>query len=208
MKRFTFLAALSVLAISVGCQQYPAPPSARETRSVARQQAQYSKGQPVPAFNWSLERDLLIKLYGIRNQKVSTHSVWRSDYGTIEGDCPSFGYGMPYDVSLTNPLQATDIDNQGHEHQHHGFDRGGIGGALVAIGQAEPNGIFSSQNTAATWVFCVGDAGSLEPVYVESKVTVYPGDVVVDYDTNRVTRTGKANVTVARPGGDGPPAKQ
>ena len=183
-------AILAILAI-VGCEPRKTPPSAKETLRVARQQSQYSKGQPIPAFNWSLERDLIIKLYHVRNQKVTTHSVWRSDYGQIEGDCASLGYGIPYDTSLTNPLQATDVDNQGQEHNFQG-------GSMVAIEQAEPNGIFASKNTAATWVLCLGEAGTVEPVYVETKVTVYPGAVKVDYEKNMVVRYGKATVTLEK----------
>ena len=150
-------------------------------KAVAKQQSQYNIAQPVPAYDYSLERDLLIQLYNVRNNKVSTHSVWRSNYGNIEGDCSSMGCGLPYDTSLTNPLQAH------FSHQ-----------SATTIGQAEPNGVYASTNTSATWVFCIGSAGILEPVYVESKVTVYPGPVVVDYTTNRVTRQGKATVTLKR----------
>jgi hypothetical protein len=168
---------------------------AKQTQEVQRQQSQYAKGQPVPAFDWSLERHLLIELYRVRNAKVATHSVWRADYGMIEGDCPSYGYGMPYDSSLTNPLMATDEDPEGYDHQ-----------SLVAIEQAEPNGIFASKNTAATWVMCLGQAGNLEPIYVETKVTVYPGPVKVDYDKNRVTRSGAATVLIPKGSGSDAPA--
>ena len=161
----------------------------RDSLRVAQQQAQYEKGQPIPAFDWSLERHLVVQLYQVRNQKAVTHSVWRSDMGTIEGDCPSYGYGIPYDTSLTNPLVATDIDNQGEEQG---------GGALTSIEQPEPNGVFASKNTAATWVMCLGASGQLEPVYVETKVTVYPGPVQVDYDRNRVVRSGASNVLIPK----------
>lgn len=154
----------------------------KEAESVNRQQGQYAKGQPVPAFDWSFERHLMIQLYGLRNKKVATHAVWRSDYGLVEGDCPSMGYGLPYDVSLTNPLVAT----------------GSTRYALTSIEQPEPNGIFASKNTSATWVMCVGTSGSIEPVYVESKVTIYPSSVTVNYKTNRVVRTGKATVTISK----------
>lgn len=151
---------------------------------VDRQQAQYAKSQPIPTFDWSLERYLVIQLYRIRNKRVATHSVWRSNYGMIEGDCPSMGYGIPYDTSLTNPWRATYVYNHG----------------AVAIGQAEPNGIFASTNTSATWVMCVGSGGLVEPHYVESKVTVYPGPVKVDYTLNRVVRVGDATVTIQKSG--------
>ena len=150
-----------------------------------------STTEPIPTYDWSLERHLVIQLYNVRNQKSATHSVWRSDRGWVEGDCPSYGYGIPYDTSLTNPLVATDIDNQGEEHSYQG-------GALASIEQAEPNGIFASKNTAATWVMCLGESGSIEPVYVETKVTVYPGPVKVDYDKNRVTRSGAATILISK----------
>jgi len=155
------------------------------TQQVLEQQSQYAKAQPIPAFNWSLERDLVIQLYGIRNQRVATHSVWRSDRGLIEGDCPSIGYGIPYDTSLTNPWMATDTDQGGFRNN-----------ALTSIGQAEPNGVFASTATAATWVMCAGTGGTIEPHYIETKVTVYPYPVSVDYASNRVTRAGDATVTL------------
>ncbi len=155
---------------------------AKDRQTVDRQQAQYAKAQPVPAFDWSLERDLLIKLYRIRNQRVATHSVWRSDYGMVEGDCPSMGYGLPYDTSLTNPLTVA----------------GWVSSSVTSIGQAEPNGIFASTNTSSTWVMCVGKTGDIEPHYVESKVTVYPYSVQVDYDHNRVKQSGQATVKIGK----------
>ena len=182
-KIITFIAAIMVaiplMGAKGGCSGTP-DQEALDRKAVERQQEQYSARQPVPAYDWSLERELVRKLYDIRNARVSTHSVWRSDYGTIEGDCPSMGYGLPYDTSLTNPLQPEYTINHG----------------AVAIGQAEPNGVFASTNTSATWVICVGDSGQLEPVYVESKVTVYPGVVNVDYGSNRVTPGGGKRVTI------------
>lgn len=156
-------------------------------KQVDRQNAQYSIGQPIPAFDWSLERHLIIELYKIRNQKVATHAVWRSDYGLIEGDCPCMGYGIPYDTSLTNPLRATDEDQEGYDKA-----------SLTTIEQAEPNGIFASKNTSATWVMCMGKGGQIEPVYVEAKVTIFPGPVKVDYDKNRVVRSGAATVIIPK----------
>jgi len=168
------------LMIFTGCQ-----PTASQERAdkaaVQRQQSQYAKAQPLPTYDWSLERDLVIKLYNLRNQKVSTHSVWRSDYGMVEGDCTSMGYGIPYDTSLTNPLQ------------HYSGSTTGEGSA---IGQAEPNGVFASTNTSATWVMCLDETGSILPHYIESKVTVYPYEVSVDYSTNRVQRVGKKATTL------------
>jgi hypothetical protein len=189
MKRLILLLLVSVFMAS-GCEMPMDSTSVQDTKRVEQQQSQYSKGQPIPAFDWSLERHLVIELYKVRNQKAATHSVWRSDYGQIEGDCPSYGYGIPYDTSLTNPLTATDENQRGWEK----------GGALATVEQAEPNGIYASKNTAATWVMCLGPAGNIEPVYVETKVTVYPGPVEIDYETGQVSRVGRAAVSI-NPGG-------
>ena len=176
MRKYLVLIVLvAVIYVVVACKSS----TASEQKTVNRQQDQYLIGQPIPQMDWSLERQLVIELYLIRNRQVATHAVWRSDYGIVEGDCPSIGYGMPYDTSLTNPLK-----------------RVGFSQSSVAIEQPEPNGIFASKNTSATWVMCVGDGGSIEPVYVESKVTVFPGPVVVDYATNRVVRSGAATVRI------------
>lgn len=179
---FSVITIVFGIALLSGCNEM----GSVETQAVAEQQAQYVTSQPVPNFNHSLERELLIELYHTRNQRVSTHSVWRSNYGTIEGDCTSNGYGIPYDTSITNPVKATSS----------AFDRRFRSDSLTTIEQPEPNGVYTSKNTSATWVFCVGNGGSLNPVYVEAKVTAYPYPVEVNYETGRVRRAGESSVNI------------
>jgi len=178
-KVLSILILVAMTMFLIGCGK--ASQEKKDQQAAQSQQSQYAKAQPVPTYDWSLERDLLIKLYDLRNDKVSTHSVWRSDYGMIEGDCTSIGYGLPYDTSLTNPLQGMYVSTSG---------------GAVAVGQAEPNGVFASTNTAATWVMCLGTSGNIEPHYVESKVTVYPYPVKVNYDLNRVKKSGPATAVI------------
>ena len=184
MKRFHLSVVLAIVftIFVAGCDlASSSSQEAKDSRTVEMQQKQYAASQPVPVFNWSLERDLVIQLYQMRNAKVATHSVWRSEYGMVEGDCPSIGFGIPYDTSLTNPLQTVEGHGQGE---------------FVAVEQPEPNGLFSSKNTSATWVMCAGEGGVIEPVYVEDKVTVYPFPVSVDYTTNRVRKAGASSVSL------------
>ena len=187
MRLFTITLSVAAILFLSGCERMNDSAAAKQAQEVNSQQEQYAIAQPVPKYDYSIERDMLIQLYNIRNLRVVTHSVWRSDLGTIEGDCPSIGFGIPYDTSLTNPLAATHEDSKGY---------GGGAGALTTIEQPEPNGIYASKNTAATWVLCAGDNGEIEPIYIETKVTAYPYPVKVDYDTNRVTKAGKATVTI------------
>lgn len=174
---FKIISLLAMVFTISACDIKPSQ-TKKTAAAVERQQSQYSAAQPIPMFDWSLERDLVIQLYNTRNLKALTHSVWRSDRGMVEGDCSSIGFGIPYDTSLTNPLKGTYHAN----------------GGTTVVEQPEPNGIFASKNTSATWVLCAGSTGTIEPLYVETKVTVYPYPVSVDYATNRVKKAGKSTV--------------
>lgn len=163
----------------------PSQPSQRQQEKavVDRQQQAYLLAQPVPTFDYSLERDRITQLYQARMGAVQTWSVWRSQTGMVEGDCASSGYPLPYGVQLTAPevMSGTNC-NCGYE----------------VVPQAEPNGLFTNGITSnGTWVFCVLD-GSVAPVYVEDFVTVYPYPVEVDYEANRVVRVGAATVTLEK----------
>jgi len=148
---------------------------------VNSQQEQYAKVHPIPWFDDSRERSVYTQIYQARNKTVATHTIWRSNTGMIEGDCPSIGFPIPYDVQLTNPLKRL------------------YNGSSAIIEQAEPNGMFSSKTTAATWVMCaVKDQGVMKmaPVYVESKVTTYPFPKIIDYKNNTARQAEGAKSTV------------
>lgn len=149
-----------------------------EKATVDHQQSVYLTAQPVPTYDFSLERARIIELYNARMHAAQTWSVWRSMTGMIEGDCPSSGYPLPYGVQLTAPEVY--------------LTQGATGP------QAEPNGLFTNGITSeATWVPCLVD-GQIAPMYVETKVTAYPYPVKVDYATGRVTRDGAVSVTLSK----------
>lgn len=175
-KTILVLGALLALFLLPSCG--PSSADRQDRATVEHQQEVYHAAQPVPAFDYSMERAVVIELYQARNSRVATHTVWRSDTGVVEGDCPSIAYPIPYDTSMTNPLVPA-------WHQSGG----------TAVEQAEPNGLFASHNSIATWVRCIVD-GEEVPVYIESKVTAYPYPVEVDYVTNRVTPVSGSAPTV------------
>jgi hypothetical protein len=151
-----------------------------DAQKVNNQQEHFRKIYPLRHYDYSRELDIYQQIYDVRTLvSVTTHSVWRGNTSVIEGDCVSIGYSIPYDVQLTNPLKA--MSNS------HGW---GI------IEQSEPNGLWSSKTTQATWVPCANEDGTLSPIYVESKVTTYPYLVDIDYETNRVTKQKDAEITV------------
>lgn len=155
------LLALLITALLAGC--YASDSDDQEQAAVENQQAVYTRNQPPPVFDWSLERDIAIQLYEARNEARLTYSVVVSQgTGAVLWMCPSIGYPIPYDVQLTNPVKP-DIAY----------------GEAVVLEQSEPNGLYSSKNTDATWVICVDDTGNWTPVYVEQKVITFPFPVVI-----------------------------
>lgn len=170
------LAVLAVSIFSSGCSS-----ESKDNTIVEKQQEIYAAAQPVPVFQSSLERDTVIQIYKARNTQVATHAVEYSDYGTILDDFPSIGFPIPGDVQLTNPLQTAYSSS----------------GAVIE--QAEPNGLYSSKTTCATWVREVVEIDGVAkqvPVYIENKVVCYPYPIEVNYTTNRVTRLKDQKPTV------------
>jgi hypothetical protein len=158
----------------------------QDSQRVQSQQQIYQSVQPVPVFDYSQDRDVLIQIYRAKNETVITHTIVTA-YGTggLIFQCPSIGYAIPADTSLTNPVQ---MQTQ---------TRRGDGIAAVTIEQAEPNGLFSSDNTDGTYILCVMDNGAISPVYTEMKVTTFPFPVSVD--SNGVISpltTGSPSITV------------
>lgn len=96
----------------------------QEKDVVDRQQATYLTAQPIPTFDYSLERARITQLYEARMNAAQTWSVWRSQTGVVEGDCPSSGYPLPYGVQLTSPEVAgyhfeRDVGVLCHGRGHH-----------------------------------------------------------------------------------------
>lgn len=91
---------------------------------------QFTRNQPVPTFEWSLERHMLIQLYSARQRATNTFSYVQSDYtGKVLWSCPSMGFPLPYATQLTNPMQVL-------------RNRDFTGGAAGVVSQQEPNGLF------------------------------------------------------------------
>ena len=74
-----------------------------------------------------------------------------------QGKC--IGYGIPYTTSMTASESLQRIDTTaGHQWE------------IVPL--AEPNGLYASPSTSATWILSVNEDGDITPIYVESEITV------------------------------------
>jgi hypothetical protein len=166
-----------------GCNEGKGSAESNDSDVVNKQQLHYAKVHPVPFFEYSYPRFLLIEIYkNIVNGNVMTYSVIESQTGVTKFRCPSKGYPIPVDTQLTNGLQAVFKYRQ---------DVSG-----VTIEQAEPNGLFTSKNTDSTWVPCVDDDGAVTPVYTEHKVTAFPFPVIKDVNGEFVRQDSKSSMSI------------
>lgn len=85
-----------------------------------------------------------------------------------QGTC--IGYGIPYTTQFTQPdtmqraaLPVLDIN---------GNDKGRNEYYTEVLPQADPNGLYSSASTSATWILTTDKDGNITPTYVESEITV------------------------------------
>lgn len=171
MKRVHLVFVIVLLALALtGC----GGADAAERQTVEQQQKQYVTSQPVPQFDWSLERHVMVELYKARNNAVSTYSITYSDYrGVITWACASIGYPIPGGTQLTNPEKLA------YESS-----------SSATLPQAEPNGLFSPGTSAGTYVMCVNSDGTISPVYIEDYVRTYSYPVTTDENGKIVPAEG------------------
>jgi len=95
----------------------------------------------------------------VTSEARNTYTIIESITGETKYHGASIGYGIPADVSLTNPLKL--------------YKSGGLV-YDITVEQPEPNGLFSSKNTDGTWVLFLDKHGDVVPIYTEHKVTTFP----------------------------------
>lgn len=163
----------------------------KDSAIVQNQQSHYAKAQPLPMYDYSLPRDVVIQIYNVVTQEArSTYTVVMTMTGVVTYHGPSLGYGIPADVSLTNPLQMVTT----------GYGEGRVS---ASIEQPEPSGLFSSKNTDGTWVLFVDDNGDIAPIYTENKVTTFPFMVEQRQDGSWARVGTKQASMVVKVGGQG-----
>jgi hypothetical protein len=175
--RFPTLITAALASMCIGAKGCDADSAEHDT--VDAQQSLYVRNQPIPTFQWSLERHLLVQLYQARNQSVTTYSYVVNQFnGSIMWSCTSLGFPIPATTQLTNPMRYV---YQG-----------------ATIPQAEPNGVFAPPSTAGTWVLCAGDDGNLEPVYIEEHVRTFTRPME-EHDGRLVPVAGQRSTVTINP---------
>lgn len=102
--------------------------------------------------NWT-EKKLLKDIIELRDKADLTTYVYTQDMtGKMVYMGQGIGFGIPYSTEYTNPQKR---------------DNG------VVLPQNDPNGLFSSQNTAATWIQYIDwQTGNKEIMYTEPSIIV------------------------------------
>lgn len=178
------LIALALFGLAVAaCNSGSA--NSNESQIVNKQQQIYANVQPVPLFDFSEQRNTLIQIYDAKNQARQTWAVIQSITGQFVYACPSVGFPIPADTELTNPQAGV--------------------GSYYPLPQAEPDGLYTSTNTDATYVLCVRADGSVVPIYTEQKVTLFPFEVKI-VNGQIVDAGGDSTMTVTVKGGNSGPA--
>lgn len=186
MKKLAVLVPVIALAVACGNVNQSVTHDQDQTNS---QLQQYQKVQPVPYYDWSEQRNTLIQIYNAKNEARETWAVIESITGEALWACPSIGFPIPADTQLTNPDQIAVTQNGSTWYD-------GV------VPQMEPDGLYASSGTDATYVLCVRPDGKAVPIYTEQKVSTFPFPVHV-VDGKIVDDNGASTIIVDVKGAPG-----
>ena len=157
MKKFIYLA-LFATSMLAACDQVPTTSAERsQQRQTDQLQRDAEARVGMPRVTNFTEKRLANMIVELRDEpNLATFSYLAPKGSAICFLGKSIGYGLPYTTQITNPSKSLD-------------DKGVDGGDTV-LPQAEPNGLYSSDSTDATWVLLVGPDGKPQPSYVEADV--------------------------------------
>ena len=160
MKRFWKLAAMPVIVLTTMAQGGSCQNTTQQQRAQTENLLQYAdqKTGGMPRLTNFFELQFAKRIMKMRDNAVSTVTyVQNISNGKFLCIGKSIGYGLPYSVEITNPLQST---------------QGG------PIAQADPNGLYMPTNAEGTWVDLINPAtGQDEAVYAEPRVFVLPWEL-------------------------------
>ena len=128
-----------------------------EQNEQARQEAVNRVGMP------SIVNDAELKfardIYELRDNPQVTWAYIKDVDGALRCFAEGIGYGLPYGVQYTNPDKIGYVSSYG----------------VVAMPQAEPNGLFMPDSAEATWYQAKSPVdGRIVVVYVEERLIITP----------------------------------
>jgi len=159
MNKIAIFAALAATVALAGCEA-PVPNS--DQIQNAKQEELSKQGVEsvgLPAIHNFQEKRIMKDILELRDQpNLITYTYITDINGRLHKRCDSIGYGLPYATQYTNPQRVAHLSTRD---------------SIVAIPQADPNGLFSPPSAEGTWVLCkVPGKDKLEPQYIEPHVLV------------------------------------
>lgn len=158
VKRFVLgLVAILGIGLVTACTDEQRQADRAVSDIVGRQQQIYIQNQPVPVYDYSAQRQVLLEIEHatIPELRPTWHVFIAQGVGVVDS-CAGFGAPIPYESQLTNPERLGDDYNS----------------ESSILPQPEPNGLYNFGGTIATWVLCDFGFG-IEPVYTENEVQTY-----------------------------------
>jgi len=155
----------SLMVVTV-CGCYTSPPPSSDEVQREQQEKILREGTSqvgMPAIKNFRERKLYKDILEMRDQDglVTYTYLWNEMQGKKVFFCQSVGFGIPYATQFTSPQKPAVWRGEG------------VG--VVALPQADPNGLFSPSSAEGTWILCKNPSGpETRPVYVEPRVIVSP----------------------------------
>lgn len=138
-----------------------------QTSGIGQQQAAQSQIEVqsnaavgMPAITNFTEKKDLKMIYELRDKaNLVTYMYTQALNGKWVYQGQAVGFPIPYSTEYTNPMMYDSNASNGNY--------------AVILPQADPNGLYSSQNTQADWIMREGPHG-LYPAYIEPNVYVTP----------------------------------
>jgi hypothetical protein len=165
-RNLTALAGTAAIAVTVLCtaSSCSGNSNAGQQQENAQQRADTTSleaSQPIPHYNYSQIRQTLIDAETISANGTQTTSFF-FQMGNQDPvySCPSLGEPVANSSSLSNPQQGTGVS--------------GVSGA-IAIGQMDPDGIYTPTSSAGTYVICLNSGGQPYLDYWEGDVFTVSG---------------------------------
>ena len=156
MKKLFTLSLLSTVVLLTGCVETSGQSYQNEQQKELLNQSISQVGMP-NIVNFKEKRDAKM-IWELRDDaNLITHAYFQNMEGQFIylGRC--MGYGLPYTTQYTNP-QTRDYNSSS---------------GSVALPQADPNGLFSSETTNATWLMLINEeTGEVEVIYSEPSIIV------------------------------------
>ena len=160
LKKISALGLVVVLSMTllIGCSDITTTDS-QQAKQTADIQVQSASKLGMPNIKNFYEKETLKNIMEqCDNSNLITYTYIKNDMtGKFTFLGQSMGYGVPYSTEYTNPEYATNSGSTSN----------------IALPQPDPNGLYKSQNTSATWVMLIDPTSkTAKPVYVESNITV------------------------------------